>query len=332
MNIVTGASGFLGGVITRKLASDNQHVKALYRDVNSIPQDLLNNANISWIKGDVLDTEALLQLFSEGDQVYNCAALVSFNPAHAKQLAQVNIKGTENIVNVSIHKKIKKLIHISSIAALGRSKSINTINEDTEWEDDKLNSAYAISKYEGEMMVWRGIAEGLCADIINPGIILGPTNWNRGSGNLFKKVANGLAFYPPGASAFIGVNDVADMSIQLMNSNIHSQRYVCIAENLSYLQLFTWMAEGLHKKPPHIQVGAFVSNMLALVESIRIKFTGGEPIITKETIRSAQENFVYLNDKSIAQLGFNYTPIKQVILDACSHYPRPISIDHTAYK
>src|SRR5438874_1405767 len=114
--------------------------------------------------------------------IYHCAAMVTFDPRHVNEMLHFNPQSTANIVNQALLQGIRKLVYVSSVAALSRpGNAAKEITEEQEWGESKYNSAYGISKYFAETEVWRGIGEGLNAVIVNPGIILGPGDWNRGS-------------------------------------------------------------------------------------------------------------------------------------------------------
>ena len=112
-------------------------------------------------------------------QVYHCAAIVSFDPKDKDHLLKINIEGTANVVNACIDAGVKKLVHVSSVAALGRIRKGETVTEKMNWTEETSNSIYGKSKYLGELEVWRGIGEGLQAVIVNPTVIFGGDNWDN---------------------------------------------------------------------------------------------------------------------------------------------------------
>ena len=133
-----------------------------------------------WIQGDILDVCLLEDAMQDVEQVYHCAALVTFNPRKKSALHKINVEGTANIVNAALTTGVKKLLHVSSVSALGRKRNEQIVTEEAHWEDETNNSTYGRSKYFAELEVWRGITEGLHAVIVNPTIILGIGNWNNG--------------------------------------------------------------------------------------------------------------------------------------------------------
>jgi len=320
MIFITGATGFLGTALIGELIKQNKAIKAIYRTEESIAPILAHHPLINWVKADVLDIYSLLDHLAPGDMIYHCAAMVSFHPSRRSEMVHINVKGTENIVNAALEKRAGKLVHVSSIAALGRTKESWQVSEESEWQESPLNSYYAMSKYDAEMIVWRAMAEGLNAAIINPGVILGPISGNKGTGHLFRKVQEGLSFYPPGGSGFVGVSDVAKMMLLLMQRDIRNLRVISVAENISYKDLLQLIADGFGKKAPALEAGWLAAHGLAFIEKIKCRFTDAEPVVTRETIRTMQEHFIYQNQKSIELLDFKYTPIATIVKETCDYF------------
>src|SRR6185295_8650851 len=176
--LVTGGTGFLGMQLLRELVKRGEKVRAIKRSGSTSFLEEEFTRQIEWVEGDVLHIPALEEAMSDCEKVYHCAAVVSFLPKDHERIMKVNVEGTANVVNVALEKKIKKLVHVSSVAAIGSSRNDEVVNESTEWESG--NSNYALSKFLGEREVWRGIAEGLNAVIVNPSLIIGAGNWNEG--------------------------------------------------------------------------------------------------------------------------------------------------------
>lgn len=311
---ITGATGLLGSDLIKKLSQKVINIKALYR--SKVP---FANSNIEWIKGDLFDAVLLEEMLNNVDEVYHCAAKVSFNPKEKKLLFKTNVEGTANIVNACINAGVKKLLHVSSVSALGRIRENTTINEAMQWSEETSNSIYGKSKYLAEMEVWRGIAEGLSAVIINPTIILGAGNWNNSSSEIFKTVYKEFPYYTDGVTGFVDVTDVTAAMIALMNSNITEERFIISAENISYKNLFDMIAAAFNKKPPHKKVTPFMAASIWRSEAVRSLFTGKAPFITKETARTALAKVYFDNSKLLKALpSFNYTSLKNSVERICS--------------
>ena len=248
-------------------------------------QDVIDQ--VEWVEGDILDVSFLEEAMNGVTHVYHAAAMVSFAPEDVEMMMKVNINGTANIVNASLAEGIEKMVHVSSISSLGRFEHQPHITEKSSWQTSKLNTNYAISKFNSECEVWRGMEEGLSAVIVNPSVILGSGYWNSGSCALFKKIWDGLKYYPTGATGFIDVRDVARAIVELMESNIHSERFILNAENKSFRDFFTKVAKHLDKKAPSIAVTPLLRALAWRGEWLRAKITGVRPIVTRETVRTS---------------------------------------------
>ncbi|QJB34490.1 NAD-dependent epimerase/dehydratase family protein [Chitinophaga oryzae] len=313
MILVTGGTGFLGSYLIRSLVAAGKPVRALYRKAPSPRlQDL--SGKIEWVQGDILDVCALEDAMQGVTQVYHCAAVVSFQPGHAAGLMKINVEGTANVVNLALDAGVKKLVYVSSVAAIGRAKEQAAIDEDCEWEDSPNNSRYSISKYQGEMEVWRGIAEGLDAVIVNPSIILGAGFWDEGSGTLLKNAWKEFPYYTEGVNGFVDVLDVVKAMVLLMDSPVSGERFILSAGNWGYRQLFTSMAHALGKKPPHIAAKPWMAELVWRLEKVKGLLTGKQPVVTKETARTAQLKVYYDNQKILKALPeFTFRPLEETI-------------------
>lgn len=246
--LITGATGLVGSHLVKRLGNLQKPVRALHRGQVS---DDLKSGKIEWVKGDILDVIALEQAMENIDQVYHCAASVSFNPATKAMMFKTNIEGTANVVNAAINAGVKKIVFVSSVAALGRIREGQTINETMNWTKETSNSNYGKSKYLAELEVWRGIGEGLKAVMVNPVIILGAADWSKGSAGIFKSAYNEFPWYTQGTGGFVDVLDVVEIMIQLMESDISGERFIISAENTSYQRVFSMIAKEFGKKPPN---------------------------------------------------------------------------------
>ncbi|HEY9262125.1 NAD-dependent epimerase/dehydratase family protein [Chitinophaga sp.] len=313
MILVTGGTGFLGSHLIRALVAAGKPVRALYRQQPSPRlQDISDK--IEWVPGDILDIFTLEDALVGVTQVYHCAAIVSFQAADKDRLLKINVEGTANVVNMSLDAGVKKLLYVSSVAAIGRARENAAINEECEWEDSKNNSRYSISKFQGEMEVWRGMAEGLDAVIVNPSIILGAGFWDDGSGALLKNAWKEFPYYTEGVNGFVDVLDVVQAMIQLMDSDIHAERFILSADNWGYQRLFTTMAHALGRKPPHIAAKPWMAEVVWRLEKVKGMITGKHPLVTKETARTAQMKVNYENTKVLNALpGFQFRPLEDTI-------------------
>jgi dihydroflavonol-4-reductase len=316
MILITGATGFLGTELTHQLTASGLKLRAIKRESSKIPDLLKDNQAIEWVNADVNEFSDLESAFEGVTKVYHCAGLVSFDPKDKLKLIRVNIEGTSNVVNLCVAQQAR-LVHVSSVAALGQPKKGQQITEDDYWEYSPHVHTYAISKYEGEMEVWRGIAEGLEALIVNPSVIIGPNAGYDGSGALFKLVRKGLSFYTNGATGLVDVQDVAKSMILLMNTELHSERYTLSAENRSFQTLFTEIAAGFGLQAPVREAKPWMLGIAWRAARLAGFFTGKSYGITSDTASSSISTSEYSNHKIKNTIGIDFKPLDQSIREVC---------------
>jgi dihydroflavonol-4-reductase len=317
MILVTGGSGLVGGVLIKQLLAKGHKVTAL---VNKTPLCGHDSNLLTTVQADILDVVSLEEAFKGVEQVYHCAAFVSFNPRHRETLFKVNVTGTANIVNASLDAGVKKLVHVSSVAALGRIRKGETVTEKMQWTPETSNSLYGKSKYLGEMEVWRGIGEGLNAVIVNPSIIIGEADWNQSSMRIFKNVHDGFPWYAEGVSGWVDVADLVRVMMLLMESDIAAEKFIVSGENKSFHDVLDMIADAFGKKRPHKRVTPFLAALIWRLEGMKARITGKEPLLTKETVNTAQTAVYYDNGKIRQSLpGFAFTPLEETINRVCGY-------------
>jgi len=314
MVLITGGSGFLGRCLVRHLSEQGLSARALYH--NNPPGAGLNTLpGIEWMHCDLLDIFDLEEAMNGITEIYHCAAIVSFDPGKQLEMLHFNPESTANLVNQALAQGIRRLVYVSSVAALGRTGIVDKeINEDVEWSESGYNSAYGMSKYLAETEVWRGIGEGLNAVIINPGIMLGPGEWNKGPAQLMSVVNREFPFYTSGVTSWVDVNDVIKIMTQLMASDIEAERFIVSAGNFSFRDIFTKMAEALHKKPPRFHANSVVTGITWRLSALKSAVLKTNTAITRETATIAKSISAYNNTKLLKAFpSFAYTPITNSI-------------------
>jgi len=329
MNLITGATGLLGTHIALELLARGQQVRALARTGSSLESmkkvfahygsaELFHR--IEWVEGELEDVTSLIDALENCTTVYHCAAIVSYHPADRRQMYKVNVEGTANLVNACIDRGKLNLAHVSSIAAIGRTKESITLNENSEWVDGEQTTHYAITKHLAEMEVWRGIQEGLNAVILNSGLIIGPGDFTRSSGGMFTRIDQGIPFFPPGGTGFISAPDAARALVELMHQEKFGERYIAVAENKTMRDVFTKVAGSLGKKAPIKQVTPFLLVVALFMEQMKEWFTGKKALVTREVLRNMERQFIYDNSKLKDALGFSFQSIDAAIDDTGRFY------------
>lgn len=333
MILVTGGTGLVGSHLLFKLTNSHARIRAIYRRAHKLEAvkkvfsyytkdvDILYD-RIEWIEADINDVPALVEAFKDITHVYHCAAMVSFEPDKYHQLRKINIEGTANIVNLCVANKIKKLCYVSSISALGKELDANKlITEDTLWNPEDDHSVYAITKYGAEIEVWRGTQEGVDAVIVNPGVILGPGFWKSGgSGSLVTKIYNGFPYYTHGITSYVDVDDVVDIMIQLMNSDIKNESFIVISENLSFKELQQKMAQVLGVKPAQKEAKKWLLQIGWRLDWLNHKLNGKRRKLSKQMAKSALSKTRYDASKVKNSLNFEFKPIDATIASVGAHF------------
>jgi dihydroflavonol-4-reductase len=321
--LITGGTGFLGSYIIKALIEKGYAVRAIRRPSARlpfyIPKEILDQ--VEWVDGDILDVVSLEDAMEGIDAVIHSAAIVSFLPKDRRRMYQVNVEGTTNVVNMALEKNINRLIHISSVAALGRMAHGGQVNEEKKWEESKVNTHYAKSKYQAELEVWRGLGEGLNTVILNPSTILGYGDWNTGSCAIFKSIYNEFPWYSPGVNGFVDVEDVARVTLLLLETGITEQRYIVNSDNWPFKRLLHAMADNFGKKRPSRETTSFLINIAWRMERAKSFFSGHKPLLTRESARVAHSKTYFENDNLLKALpGFSFVPLEATIQKACEKY------------
>jgi nucleoside-diphosphate-sugar epimerase len=309
--LITGGTGFIGSYLIKQLLSSEKRIRSIKRSTSTIPDFLKNYSQIEWVEADVLDYFALEDAFEGVGEVYHCAAMVSYASEDKKQLMKVNVEGTTHIVNLCLEKQVK-LVYVSSVAALGNNLKGKAITEKDYWEWDRHKSNYSISKYEAEREVWRGIAEGLQAVIVNPSVVIGVSHGRSESSKIFKLLEKGLNFYPSGSLGFVNVEDVVKIMIQLMaKPDAYGNAYLLNESNISYKELFLKYALLSGKPAPKYVANKSLMGIAWRLVAILKAFGIKRFELTKEIAQASVRKNSYSNKKIVETLSYSFKSLDQ---------------------
>ena len=336
MDLVTGATGIVGTPLVVKLLSQGQTVRALHRPISDRARveaairtaDPESLSRLEWVEGDVTDQASLEDALDGVARVFHCAALVSFHTDDRDALRRINAEGTANLVNAMLHCQTPRLIHVSSVAALGR-KAGQPTDESTLFEEQPGTSAYARSKHRAEMEAFRGAAEGLPGGVVvvNPTVVLGPGDYRRSSSALFRVLDRGLSWYPTGSGGYVGAEDVAEVCVRLADSEVRDARFVLCAEHRSHQEVMGLIADALGRPRPSRAVRGWMAGVAWRLVRVYERLTGRRSMISRESLASGKEHQRYdgtLILQTLADLGHTwaYTPIPDVIVSTAQAYRR----------
>lgn len=329
MNLVTGATGIAGSHVLYQLMREGKPVLAARRAQSNLAEtrNLFRHysgsdelfSRIKWIELDINDSGALDDAMNGVSSVYHCAGVVSFDPADREVLMKVNEKGTATVVNACLAKGIR-LCHLSSVATIHNLDYLLPLDESVFWKKSGSESDYAVSKYNAEREVWRGMEEGLQAVIVNPGLMVAPGFFSQSSMRLFSRTAQGNRYYTDGVLAMVGAADVAGVMIRLMDEQRTGHRYILVEGNRSYREVFQIFADALQVRGPAIQAGPGILRLAAFLEALAGVFTGRRPQLAAPVRASAFNKQSFSAEKVLGELGFRFTPLEKLAREAAEVY------------
>jgi dihydroflavonol-4-reductase len=296
-------------------------VRALYR---SAMPPIAAPAGIDWVLGDLLDSSLLDSILTpEVTHVLHCAGLVSYAPQDEDALLQINVEGTAAVVDACLRRSGIRLGYVSSVAALGHpapdlasgSTTTRLLDETATWDLGASHPAYATSKYLAELEVWRGVAEGLSAVIVNPSIVLGPGDWHRSSTRLLRYAYDEHWFYTRGQLNFVDVRDVVAhlLHLTLDLPALPPARYILNGGLHPLGEFLTNMAVALGRRPPTVAVPNWAAEVIWRLEYGRALLTATRPLITRDTARAGRQPVLYDAGLATRATGLSFRPLVDTI-------------------
>lgn len=327
MDLVTGGTGIVGAHLLLELLRAGRPVRALHRPstdrviVRSIFRHYGHEAlfeRIEWAEGDILDVVALADAMTGAERVFHAAAQVTFDPRRAQELYAVNTRGTAHVVDAALEAGVRRLVHVSSTSAIGKGAPGSIRHEGLAWTDAKDISHYSRSKHLAEMEVARGVAEGLDAVIVNPGVIIGPGLAGRSSMMLMERLRRGTRWYPTGTNAFVDARDVAACMVGLMERGLTGERYLLVGANAGYRELFDLVSRAMGQPLPDRRLRPWMLELAWRAERLRTLVTGGSPLVTRTTAATSMGQRAYSAAKVEALLGHRFRSLEEAVSNTVS--------------
>lgn len=319
MNIlITGITGLFGSQLAKEFSKLGK-IYGLKKDQSNLDQLKNLDFEIEWHKGELSDWESLLEAVQGKDLVIHSAGLVSFSSKDKEKLYEVNTVGTANLVNAMLSAGVKKLVHVSSVAAIGRSPELNLISEEFKWVESPLNTEYAVSKYWAELEAWRGEQEGLDLIVVNPSVILGKADYGKSSSEIYSFVLRGNRFYPKGNLNFIDVRDAAILTRLLVENQAWGQRFILNSGSISYREFFFEVARVFGRKAPKIPLSDWQISLGVTAISILRALGLSKSLLSKKTAMLSQQTIRFDNSKIQRLLDYRYFPLRESLEWAKKH-------------
>ncbi|MBO8093557.1 MAG: SDR family oxidoreductase [Prosthecochloris sp.] len=318
--LVTGATGYIGSEVIVELCrlyGDTVRVRALARRGSDTAH--LGTLPVDIVYGDLLDPVSLFDACDGVDIVFHCAGLVAYSANYRHRLYEINVTGTANLVNACLYHGVERLVHTSSVAAVGVSGTMEPANETTPFKEWQHRIAYMESKHLSEMEGMRGIAEGLDVVFVNPGVVLGlPSNSGQSLNSTTRAVRNiyrgKIPLHPSGGISIVDITDVAAAHLAAWKKGRTGSRYLVTAGNYSFRELFTMIgALSGSRYRGAVQAAPFVEQAAGAAGELYAALSGRKPYITIESMRLAGRFLFYSNRLSIEELGMSYRPAEETL-------------------
>jgi dihydroflavonol-4-reductase len=318
--VITGASGLLGGNLVAELIAAGHRVVAIRRGSTKVAH--LEDLPIEWRDAQLGSIDALTRAFEGADAVFHCAAAVGVIREVSAEMTATNVTGTANVIEAAVTAKVKRLIHTSSVVAIGLTTNGQPCDETAPWNFEELGliDAYAITKHRAEDVV-RQARDRIDAVIVNPTYMFGPRDARPSSGKLIVDlVRRRVPGWTPGYNNFVDVRDVARGMIAAWQRGKRGERYILGGRELTYREVMQLVAKLAGVRPPRFRVPRAAAWLVGAWGDF-VERRGKEPIVNSTQIRYAYtDRFRFTSAKAERELGYRIGPLEPAIVDAIAWF------------
>jgi dihydroflavonol-4-reductase len=317
--LVTGGTGFIGSNLAIALLQEGCNVRILRRPNSDLRA--IGSANVEHRLGDVQDLDSLSRAMSGCDTVFHTAAIVSYWRKDRERMYDTNITGTRNVVAACMEAGIQKLVHTSSVAAIGFPEQGTWADETNSFNWEPYDVGYRISKHRAEQEVLRSVKSGLPAVIVNPSIVLGPRDIHFNGGQIVRDIyKRRLFFYVDGGMNVVYVDDVVRGHIAAARKGRIGERYILCGENLQIREIFRITAEVVGGIVPRRKLPNSVVRTVAGLAEIIGNVTNRKPWLTRELVARAGTSYYFSCAKAQRELAYIVTPFRTAAQSAFEWY------------
>jgi len=310
--VVTGASGFIGKCLTKRLAQEGHSVRTLVRRIDKA--EPTSDLDVKPVIGDITNLSSLESAFAGAEIVFHLAGLVGYSKSMHQKMVQANVIGTANVIDVAKFQNVAKLVHMSSVVTVGASLDGSPLNEESPYQLGHLNLGYFETKRRAEEVVIEAAKKSqIHAVCVNPGTVYGPGDATKGSRGVQVKVAQGrFPFYTKGGVNVIHVDDVVDCTIRAAHQGRSGHRYILGGENVTLKTLFNWIAEEAQVTAPRICLPTWLVRSLGGLGDY-LESKGLKTPINSETAWTSTMYHWFDSSKAARELGLKPRPARDAV-------------------
>jgi dihydroflavonol-4-reductase len=314
--LVTGASGFVGSAVARKLAERGLAVRALVR--RGSPREHLAGLDIEFVTGDLRDAASVRAAMAGARYLFHVAADYRLWARDPAEIVENNVAGTRIVMQEAQRAGVERIVYTSSVATLRTGPSGESFDESVNLDESHAIGAYKLSKLLAERVVSEMAALGLPAVIVNPSTPVGPRDVKpTPTGRLIVEAAAGRvpAFVDTGLN-MVHVDDVAEGHLAALTRGRIGERYILGGQNASLSDILATVARQAGRKPPRIKIPRGAVYPVAVVAEALARRSGREPFITVDGLRMSKNRMFFTAAKAERELGYKARPYAEGIRDA----------------
>jgi dihydroflavonol-4-reductase len=324
MVVVTGATGHIGNVLVRELISRKEKVRAIVpsdEDITSI-----SDLDLEIIRGDVRDVESLILAMQGADIVFHLAGIISILPGKRWLLQEVNVKGTQNIIEASLKSRVNRLVYVSSIHAIKEAPHGTVITEAQPFDPSAVLGDYAKTKAEATLKVLDAVKKGLDVVVVCPTGVIGPYDYRVSDmGQLILDYTrNKMKACIEGAYDFVDVRDVARGIILAADKGKSGESYILSGERVTVRDMFSFLEKITGIRAPKFEVPSSLARLFGILATPFYLLSKTKPLITKDSIDVLASNSLISSEKAKRELGYSSRPIWESLVDSVAWFKNGI--------
>jgi dihydroflavonol-4-reductase len=305
--LVTGATGFIGHHLVKRLASEGHTVSVLSR--KPLKDSDFPGLKIKVCPGDITDSLSLLSATEDQDMVYHLAGKIAYKASERAEMEKVNVQGTQKIVDACITNEVPSFVYMSSVVAIGASFTPTVLDENSPYNISNLNLGYFETKHKAEEIVKTAYHHnGLKVFILNPSTVYGAGDATKGSRSVQIKVAKGkFPYYPPGGTSVVHIDDVLYCLMEVPRKGRPGERYIVSGENLLLKDIFKIIANAAGVPAPSIPLYKPVIKVLGFIGDNILEPLGIKGPMSGETAHTSTMYHWFSSAKAQKELGLKPT-------------------------